>query len=41
MAIIAQGELVGNPFARLFKIKKGEGIVDSAQKRKVRVVAGL
>lgn len=41
MTTVAQGELVGNPFSRLFKVKKGEGAVALSQQRKVRVVAGL
>lgn len=41
MTTVAQGELVGNQFSRLFKAKKGEDVVILSQQRKVRVIAGL
>lgn len=41
MTTVAQAELVGNQFSRLFKVKKGEDVVILSQQRKVRVIAGL
>lgn len=41
MTTVAQAELVGKRFARLFRVKKGEGSVILGQQRQVRVIVGL
>ncbi len=41
MAIIAQGELVGNPFARNFHLHRGSKDIPIGQQRQVRIAAAL
>jgi len=41
MAIVAQGEFVGQPFARNFQLRRGDRVLSLGQQRQVRIVAGL
>lgn len=41
MVIVAQGELVGNPFARNFHLRQGDRNILSGQQRQVRITAAL